>query len=302
MYDIIIIGAGPAGMTAGIYTARKQLKTLVLAKQVGGQMIWSNDIENYSGFSAISGSDLTANFKNHITTLKDALTLQEGVEVVGMQKLVTGFEITDSSGQKYHARAVIIASGREPKHLGIPGEKEFYGKGVATCATCDAPFYKDKVVAVLGGGNSALEALLELSKITKTIYSVNINNALSGEEVVMKRALSQPNIKFLNNTQALRIEGSTRVEKLIVRDNTGKETALEVNGVFVEIGYSPANTFAELVNKNDHGEIITDKNLQTSVAGIFAAGDVNDAWGEQIIIAAGEGAKAALSASRYLQK
>lgn len=300
MYDCIIIGAGPAGMTAGIYTARKQLQTLILAKQVGGQMVWSSDIENYTGFSLITGADLTENFKKHLDTLKDNLELQEGVEVVSITRLITGFEVVDSLGKKYQSRSVIVASGKEPRHLGIPGEQEFYGKGVSVCATCDAPLYKNKDVAVIGGGNSAMDALQALSKIAKRVYSVNINEKLAGDDLLKKRVESLPNITFYPKAKTLEILGGKFVESLKIQDQNHREVILPVSGVFAEIGFAPSVHFAEIVNTNDHQEVMVDGNLQTSVPGIFAAGDCNDAWGEQIIIAAGEGAKAAMAAADFL--
>lgn len=302
MYDCIIIGGGPAGMTAGIYTARKKFKTLLLTKQLGGQMIWSSDVENYTGFSMISGADLAIKFEEHIKTLAEDLEVKEGVEVVGLEKNVTSFTVTDSKGEEYFGKTVVIASGKNPKHLGIPGEKEFFGKGVAVCATCDAPLYKNRDVAVVGGGNSALDALLALSKVAKTVYSINVNSQLQGEEVLKKRVESCPNIKFFPSTKTLAILGEQGVTGIKIQKADGKVEELHVSGVFTEIGYEPSNSFDNLTEKNERGEVKVDANLQTSVAGVFAAGDINDASGEQIIIAAGEGAKAAISVGDYLNK
>lgn len=301
MWDIIIIGAGPAGMTAGIYAARKQLKTLILTKQIGGQMIWSSDIENYTGFSLVTGADLTEKFHAHLETLKENLELRQNIEITKIHKLITGFEMVDNQQNKYQSRAVIIASGKNPKHLGIPGEKEFLGKGVAVCATCDAPLYKHKNVAVVGGGNSAMDALFALSKVANKIYNVNTNNELTGDELLKRQIESSPNITFYNQAKAVSIEGEKTVNGLKIQDKHNVELMLPVSGVFIEIGYEPSSDFAEIVNRNSKGEILVDGNLQTSVPGIFAAGDVNDAWGEQIVIAAGEGAKAAIAAAWYLQ-
>lgn len=300
MNDVIIIGAGPAGMTAGIYTARKQLKTLILAKQVGGQMIWSSDIENYTGYSMVTGSDLTQKFHEHLDNLKENLELQEGVEVTRINKGITGFEVVDANGKKYYSKTVIIATGKDPRHLGIPGEKEFYGKGVAVCATCDAPLYKNKDVAVVGGGNSALDALMALSKVARTVYSINVNEKLTGDELVKKRVESTPNITFFSNAKTVKIEGEKNVSGLTIQTSSGETRTLPVNGIFVEIGYTPASTFLENINLNSKGEVMVDSNMQTSMPGVFAAGDINDAWGEQIIIAAGEGAKAAIAVSNFL--
>lgn len=302
MYDVLIIGAGPAGMTAAIYAARKKLKTLIVTKEVGGQMVWSSDVENYTGFTMISGGELAVRFRQHLTSIKESLELVDGIEIVELHKNVVSFEAIDKTGKSYYARSVIIASGKQPRHLGIPGEDKFFGKGVAVCATCDAPLYKNKDVAVVGGGNSAMDAILALSKVARTIYSVNVNDALVGDEVFKNKISSLPQVKFFNKTKTLEIKGETAVAQLVVQTLGADARGLKVNGVFVEIGYTPSIGFDMLTEKNHHGEVKVDNNLQTSVPGIFAAGDINDAWGEQIIIAAGEGAKAALAVNDYLNK
>ncbi len=300
MYDVIIVGGGPAGMTAAIYTARKKLKTLLIAKQMGGQMIWSSDVENYTGFSMLSGADLSLKFQEHLKQLPEDLEIKEGVLVTGLARNITTFAVTDSEEHEYYSRAVIIASGKEPRHLGIPGEEKFYGRGVAVCATCDAPLYKNKDVVVVGGGNSALDALLALSKVARRVYSVNVNDRLTGDEVLKTKVESSSNITFYPKATALEVQGERGVSGFKIRTQSGQELVLSVNGIFVEIGYAPSHAFDRLTDKNIKGEITVDQNLQTSVPGIFAAGDINDAWGEQIIIAAGEGAKAGIAVSNYL--
>ncbi len=302
MYDVIIIGAGPAGMTAAIYTARKNFNTLVLGKESGGQMSWSSDVENYSGFAMISGAELTVKFQEHLESLKENLKIKIGIEVVSLDKNITSFSVEDSKGNVYYAKAVIIASGKQPKHLGIPGEKEFYGHGVSTCATCDAPLYKGRDVAVIGGGNSALDAIVALSKVASKVYVVNINDDLMGEEIIKSKIELLANITVYNSTKAIEIIGEKNVSTLKVHPFGKPEMELPVQGVFIEVGYEPSNSFDKLTDKNAVGEIIVDGNLQTNVPGIFAAGDINDAWGDQIIIAAGEGAKAAMAVSDYLNK
>jgi alkyl hydroperoxide reductase subunit F len=302
MYDVIIIGGGPAGMTAAIYTARKKLKTLLLTKQLGGQMVWSSDVENYTGFSMISGADLTLKFHEHLNQITEDLEVKEGVTVQSIERNVTLLQVTDSAEQEYFTRSVIIASGKEPRHLGVPGEEKFFGRGVAVCATCDAPLYKNKDVVVVGGGNSAMDALLALSKVARRIYSVNVNDRLVGDEVLRGKIESSPNITFYNQAKVLEVTGEDRVAGLRILKANRTEETLPVSGVFIEIGYEPSIGFDRLTDKNEKGEIKVDQNLQTSVPGIFAAGDINDAWGEQIIIAAGEGAKAAIAVSNYLNQ
>lgn len=302
MYDCIIIGAGPAGMTSAIYTARRKLKTLVLAKEVGGQMVWSSDVENYSGFSMITGADLTLKFQEHLSALKDDVELKLGVEVVKLEKNITSFSVEDSHGNVYYGKTVIIASGKLPRHLGVPGEKEFFGKGVAICATCDAPLYHGKDVAVVGAGNSAMDSIVALAKVAKRVYVINMGDTFSGEAVVADKIALLQNVKVFHQTKVNSIGGKNKVENIEIATLGKPSEKLAVSGVFVEIGYDPSNSFADLVDKNEKGEIKVDGDLQTSVPGIFSAGDINDAWGEQIIIAAGEGAKAAMAVSNYFSK
>ncbi len=300
MYDLIIIGAGPAGMTAGIYAARKKLKTLLISRDSGGQMVVSGDIENYGGYSVIAGADLAVKFRSQLAALAGDLEFKEGVEVMDLEKNITSFAVTDRTGAVYYGRSVIIASGRKPKKLGIAGEEKFFGRGVSTCATCDAPLYKNKDVAVVGGGNGALDALLTLSKLARRVYSVNIAEDFSGDEILKTKVAAQPNITFYPASRVAEITGEKFVSGIVVSDRHQQERRLAAAGVFVEIGWEPNADFDRITQKNGNNEIKVDQNLQTSVPGVFAAGDINDAWGEQIIIAAGEGAKAALAAADYL--
>lgn len=302
MYDVIIIGAGPAGMTAAIYTARKKLKTLILAKAIGGQMVWSADVENYTGFTMISGADLTLRFQEHMASLKEDLEAKLDTEVVQIEKNITSFVVTDKAGNVYYAKSIIVASGKDPRHIGVSGELELFGKGVAVCATCDGPLYKGKDVAVVGGGNSAMDAICALAKFARTVYVINIADDFVGEGIVKDKIMSCANTKVYHSAKVVAIEGIQEGHVTGIRFlQIGKpEQVVSVSGVFTEIGYEPSIAFADILEKNEKNEIKVDKDLQTSVAGIFCAGDVNDAWGEQIIIAAGEGAKAALAVGNYL--
>jgi alkyl hydroperoxide reductase subunit F len=302
MYDVIIIGAGPAGMTAAIYTARKKLKTLVLTKDIGGQMVWSSDVENYPGFLATSGADLTLKFQEHVQKFAEDIEVKTGAEVASIEKNIVSFQVHTKDAGSFYGKSIIIASGKEPRHLGVPGEDKFLGKGLAICATCDAPFYKNKDVAVVGGGNSAMDALLALSKSARRIYNINIGPELVGDEVLKSKIVHLPQISFYTSTKTLEIMGTDKVNGLKIQRSGKEPEVLGVQGIFVEIGYIPSCHFDALTNKNEKGEIIVDNNLQTSVPGIFSAGDINDAWGEQIVIAAGEGAKAAMAVANYLHR
>jgi len=304
IFDTIVIGAGPAGISAAIYAVRKNLKVLVLTKDIGGQAALSGDIENYPGFSLISGTDLAKQFRIELVNFENkGLWLKEGVEVVNLEGADPDFTVTASSGASYHGKTIIIASGRIPKMLNIPGEKEFFGKGVATCTTCDAPFYKDKDVAVVGGGNSALDAAFVLQKVARGVTIINTTDSLRGDEILLKNVTKSPKVKILNNNEALEILGDQAVGGIKVKNKTsGEEQVLPVSGVFIEIGWTPSTGFDKLTNKNDNGEIEVDEFGTTSIPGIYACGDVNDLWGEQIVIAAGEGSKTGLRVAEHLSK
>lgn len=276
----------------------------MLSKTIGGQAAISGDIENYLGFSMISGPDLAKKFREELVNFENkGLWVKEGVEVTELSGADPKFSLKTSDGKEYFGKAVIIASGRDPKMLGIPGEKEFFGKGVATCATCDAPFYKDKDVAVVGGGNSALDAAFSLIKVARSVTIINITEALGGDEILLKNVTSSPKVKVLNNHETLEILGDQGVGGIKIKDKvSGQEQVLTVSGVFIEIGWTPSTSFDKLTNKNEKGEVEVDEYGATSIPGVYAAGDVNDNWGEQIVIAAGEGAKTALRVAEHLSK
>lgn len=303
IYDLIIIGAGPAGMTAGVYAARKKLKTLIISKDIGGQAAWSSDIENYLGFSMVTGADLVNKFEHHLEEFKEDVELR--VVIAGIKKIVKKsktFVVEIGDGNKEEARAIILAGGKVPRELGVDGEKEYLNKGVTYCAWCDGPLFKNKDVAIIGGGNSALDSALNVSKIVNQIYLINITPELTGDPVMIDRVLAMPKIRVLNNTEVVGIEGHKTVESLRIKSRDGGlEKDLPVSGIFIEIGFLPATEYLkDLIKLNKLGEIIIDKENMTSVKGIFAAGDITDVLEKQIITAAGEGAKAAIQASKYL--
>ncbi|KPK98853.1 MAG: hypothetical protein AMJ95_01880 [Omnitrophica WOR_2 bacterium SM23_72] len=296
MVDLIIIGAGPAGITASVYAARKKMNLLVISKDIGGQAAWSGDIENYTGYQFITGPDLTAKFQEHMRNYAIPLKEQETATLV--KKTNDSLKVVTDK-DTYEARAVIVASGKRSRELGVPGEKEFKNKGLTYCATCDGPLFADKDVAVIGGGNSALDAALQLMKIARHTYIINIMQALGGDPVMREKIERSQAITIFNNTQVSAVLGEKFVSGIRIR-RQNKEEILPVQGVFVEIGLLPNSEFVQGVELNEHKEIKVNASNETSIPGIFAAGDVTDVPEKQIIIAAGEGSKAALSAFRYL--
>jgi len=299
MYDLIIVGAGPAGITAAIYAARKRLNFLVITKDVGGQAALSADVENYTGYQYITGFELAKKFEEHIREFK--IEVKEGEEVVGVKKKGEVIQVKTDKGA-YESRALIIATGARPRALNVPGEREFKNRGVTYCATCDAPLFADMDVAVIGGGNSALDATLQLMKIARKIYLINKNPRFRGDEVMIEKVEASDKVTILYNTNTLEILGDKMVTGIRI-EREGKREILTVRGVFIEIGYiSNSDLVAGLVKRNERGEIVVDDHNRTNVQGIFAAGDVTSVPQKQIIIAAGEGAKAALSAHEYLAR
>jgi alkyl hydroperoxide reductase subunit F len=298
IYDIIIIGAGPAGITAAVYAARKRMDLLVLTGDIGGQTTWSGDVENYTGYQFITGADLAGKFEEHMKTYK--VPVKQGEEVTAIRK-EGNIVIVNTREAEYMAKTAVIASGKRSKELGIPGEKEFRNKGLTYCATCDGPLFAGKDVAVVGGGNSALDAVLQLMNIANRIYVINITRELGGDAIMREKALASGKVTVLNGTKVIGVLGDKFVKGVKV-EKDGTEKTLDVQGVFVEIGLEPNSGFAGSFGKNELGEIKVNCRTETNVPGVFAAGDVTNVPEKQIIIAAGEGAKAALEAFRYISK
>ncbi|MBW2973783.1 FAD-dependent oxidoreductase [Candidatus Woesearchaeota archaeon] len=298
IYDTIIIGGGPAGLSAAIYAARQKINFIVLTENIGGQTIWSTEVENYLGFHLMTGEQLVEKFEEHLKDYKIEVHEQEPVTAVKKKNKV--FEVKTGKGT-YQSKTVIIASGKQPRHLKVPGEKELTGKGVTYCATCDAPLYKGKNVAIIGGGNSAIEAAMILEKYAKKMYMLVKEDKVKGEPVLLDKLNKMKNMEIIPKASTTAITGDKFVKGLEYEQD-GKKKSLKTDGVFVEIGLIPNTQFIDIVKKNEWGEIITDKEMATSVPGIYAAGDVNDGIEKQIIVAAGEGCVALLEAVRYLQK
>lgn len=295
MYDVIIVGGGPAGLTAGIYTGRRALKTLILTRDIGGQASKAWDIENYPGFEKTSGADLCTKFYNQAKSFDTEVKFEETKNI---SKDGETFRVKTTSGT-YESKTIILASGKQPRELGVPGEEEFKGKGVSYCATCDGPFFKGKTIAIIGGGNSALDAAIYCSKICQKIYLIYRGTAFPAEQYLTDQVKAEKNIDVMLESEIQQISGTATVEKIELK--SGK--LLDVSGVIIEIGYVVDRTILEgLVELNDKDQVKTNGTQETSLPGVFAAGDITDAAYKQIVIAAGEGAKAALSAFDYIQK
>jgi len=303
MYDLIIIGGGPAGITAGIYTARQKLNTLLIAKSFGGQVARKAvAIENYPGFEEISGLELIQRFEKHLR--KQKIDIERDL-ATKMKKIGKNFLVLTKSKNQFQARAVIIASGADPRPLEVPGEKKFIGRGVSYCSICDGPLFPNKIVAVIGGGNAGFEAAIFLSKFAKKIYILEYAQKVGADEINQERVKKTGKTEVITSAALKQIKGKEFVNSIVYQNRkTGKNITLLLEGVFVEIGSQPATSFVKgLVDFNEKDEIkINPRNNQTKTLGLFAAGDVTDIKEKQIIIAAGEGAKAALSVYEYLQK
>lgn len=299
MYDLIIIGAGPAGITSAIYAARKKLNFLVITKDIGGQAGISADIENYTGYQYITGPDLVKKFKDHMDEFK--MEVKEGEEVVGVEKINGTFRVKTDT-ETYESKTLIIATGAKPRTLNVPGEGKFKNRGVTYCATCDAPLFANMDVAVIGGGNSALDATLQLIKIANRIYLININPNFRGDGVMIEKVEKSDKVITLCNAKTLEIIGDKMVTGIRL-EKDGEQKILNVQGIFVEIGYvANSDLVANLVELNKRGEVVVDEHCKTNLPGIFSVGDVSSAPYKQIVVAAGDGAKAALSAYEYLSR
>jgi thioredoxin-disulfide reductase len=301
-YDLIIVGGGPAGMTAGIYAARQRLQTLLITKSFGGQIARKAvGIENYPGFEKISGLDLINTFEKQLRQHDVAFEEDSARKV---EKSDQDFLVHTASKKTFKAKSVIIASGADPRPLEIPGEKEFIGRGVSYCVTCDAPLFANKKVAVVGGGNAGFEAALFLSKWAEKIYIFESGLKVKADEIVQAKAQETGKIEIFTSVSLQEILGDKFVKSIAYRKGqTDQIESLSVDGLFVEIGSQPATSFlGDLVEFNQKDEIMFDpKTMQTKTPGLFVAGDVSEVIFKQIVVAAGEGAKAAMSVSNYLQ-
>lgn len=302
-YDLIIIGGGPAGISAGIYVARLGVKALLITKEFGGQIgKKAVDIENYPGFTKISGPELIKKMEDHLRSNEIDIEMDE---VVKIEKKEGRFIVLTKGDKEYETLSIILSSGSDPRPLEVPGEKEYIGKGVSYCALCDGPIFRDKVVAIAGGGNAAFETAVFLSKIVKKIYILEFSPEVKAFESNQKLVADTGKVEIITNVAVKEIHGEDFVEFLTYEDReTGEKKSLEVQGIFIEVGHLPATSYAKgLVEFNERDEIkVQPETCQTTVPGIFAAGDVNEGIFKQVVTAVGEGAKAALVAHNYIEK
>lgn len=294
--DLVIIGGGPAGITASVYAARKKMNFLVITMDIGGQAGWSSDVENYPGYQFVTGPELVAKFQEHMQ--KYGIPTKENEEVIELEKK-DGMIYIKTQKANYEAKAVVIASGKKMREMGVSGEKEYKNKGVAYCVTCDGPLFAGKNVAVIGGGNSALDGALQMMNIANKVYLINITDDFTGDQIVLEKVKGNPKVTILHDTKVESIIGEKFVKGINI-DTGGKKKFLEVEGVFIEIGLVPNSWFTKGLDKNEKGEIKVNCANETNIPGIFAAGDVTNVPEKQIVIAAGDGAKAVLGAFRYL--
>ncbi len=301
IWDLIIAGAGPAGLTAAVYAARKGLDTLILATDLGGQVLETDRIENYMARYNVKGSDLVHSFWDHANQYDVSSLIGEEIEKVSINNDLKIIET--GKGKEFKTRTVIIATGTHKRHLGVAGENKLKGNGVHYCAICDGYMYAEKPVAIVGGGNSGLEASLDMAKLDSPVYLIEIADSLMGDESLQKQVRESEKIDIYTSNGIAEIKGEDKVDSVVIRHNdTGKVRQIDVDGVFVEIGLIPNSGLVDnLIAINDRSEIIINENNETNIEGIWAAGDVTDIKDKQIIVASAEGAKAALRVNEYLQ-
>jgi thioredoxin reductase (NADPH) len=301
-YHVIVIGGGPAGLTAGLYTSRAHLKTVLLESMIpSGQAYMAERIENYPGFpDGISGRELIERFTQQASRF--GLDIQQFTPVDKVE-VIKDTRTAIAGDKKFSASALIIATGAKYNTLGIPGEEEFSGKGISYCATCDGAFFKDQAVAVVGGGDTALEDALYLSRIAKKVYIIHRRDQLRAQKILQRKALEEPNIEFIWDTVVREIQGEDAVKTLLLENvKNAKQRELAVSGVFIAVGQKPNSDFVRgLVELDDKDYIITDQNCATAVTGIFAAGDIRQKDLRQISTAVGDGALAAAAVERYIE-
>jgi alkyl hydroperoxide reductase subunit F len=302
LYDLLIIGSGPAGLNAALYAGRKGMKVGVVSGKPGGQVVDTASVENYLGVSFATGEALVEQFMNHVKTLK--IPMLNDADVEAFEKKDDGtFELKLLGGDVLKAKALIIATGSKPRKLGIPGEDQYAGRGVAYCAICDGPLFEGRDVIVAGGGNSAVEAAVDLAKIAKSVTIIH-RSQFRADQIVLDQLNAFNNVTVFLQTEIKEVIGEQLMTGVVVLDKeTGETRTVKADGLFVEIGHIPNSQMAkETLKLDNHGEIEVNHLNETSIPGVFAAGDVTTVPYKQIIIAAGEGAKAALTANDYVNR
>ncbi len=301
MYDLMIIGGGPAGLAASVYAARKQLNTLLISGDIGGQINTTLGIENYLGYQFIEGPELIDKFVIQVSQYP--IDQKIGYKVSRLEKIKGGFEAISDAGDRYQSKVVVFATGKQPRKLNVPGEAELAGRGVTYCAICDGPIFSGQRVTVVGGGNSALEAALDMVKIAEHVDLVSLT-PLTGDSILINQLANAKNLNIFAEHQTEKIEGQDFVSGIGIKDlKSGENKQLDVTGVFIEIGLVPnSNAVSGLLKLNQWGEVPITPACETEIPGLYAAGDVTDVPEKQIVVAAGEGAKATLQAHRYLQR
>ncbi len=301
MHDLIIIGGGPAGLSAAIYAARFKLDTLVIAKEVGGLIMTTNLIENWPGKKKTSGLALMKNIEEHAKSLGVPIITDEVISIKKLTTLRNGFRVK-AKQKNYECRALILATGTKRRKLNVPGEKKYYGRGVSYCATCDAPLFKDKVIGVVGGSDSAAKEALLSAEYAKKVYIIYRRERIRAEPIIAERVYKNKKIKIINNANVLKIKGNGLMNKVILDNPKGKKLLL--NGLFIEIGHVPQTELAESIGckLNKKREIIINRSSRTNIPFVYAAGDCADAHYKQGITGAAEGVIAAFSAYDDLRK
>lgn len=303
-YDLIIVGTGPAGLTASIYASRYRIKHLLIGTQLGGAMSWAAEVENYPGFKKISGLELANKMAEQVKELGGEIVNESVVEI---KKIDLGFKITTDGGKEYKTKALILATGTQRRKLGVPGEEEYLGKGVSYCTTCDAAFFKDKTVAVIGGSNAAVMGAIHLAELAKKVFLIYRGRPLRADPVLVERIEKETKIKVVYETNVKKIIGDGSKVTTVELDKPYQgNSQLALEGIFIEIGGVPGTELVKTlgVELDDRGFIQVKSDMSTNISGVFAAGDIANAAGElqQIITAASEGAIAASSVFRYLKK
>src|SRR3989338_5470916 len=302
LYDLIIIGASAVGTGAGIYAASRKLNFFIISENIGGEVASSGEIGNWPGIIETNGIELADQFKKHLDSY--GVEIKEGWRVEKIEPIKNYHIVHAKRGNEiaqFETKTVVVGSGIHPRHLGVPGEEEHYGKGITYCTVCDGPLYKNKTTVTIGGGNSALESALMMVDIAKKVYVLNLNAAFRGEQILIDKLTQKDNVEIIFEAKTKEIVGEGLVSGVKYDDKNGQEHMLDVQGVMIHIGMVPNSDLVD-VKKNDFKEIIVDAKCATSVPGIFAAGDVTNIPYKQIAIAAGQGVTAALAAIEYINR